>query len=194
MKYLKIVLNTRVIFMFFALCWLVSLQGCMQYYKVKKVSNITAQDMEKFIAKRRFIIIHQDNKARYLSNAGVSDNALTGELVNLRDNQMKFKSTKPKGVTRYRNTKKHNEEYVTNEVHLYLKKSVVQDFGSAQKVMITLSDIAYTDVYLTAQGRSTMSWIAPGLLVGSAVFVGGVILFLNALGEAFANSFTLDIM
>lgn len=170
MKYLKIVLNTRVIFIFFSLCWLVSLQGCMQYYKVKKVSNVTSQEMEKFIVQKKFIIVHQDNLFMHLSNARMTEGGLTGELVALTENQMKFKSTKPKGNTRYKNNKTHREKYVTNEVHLYLQKSVIQDFGSAQKVVIPLSEIAYTDVYLIAEGQSTISWVAP-IVIGGGVLV-----------------------
>ena len=171
MKYLKIVLNTRVIFMFFALCWLVSLQGCMQYYKVKKFSSVTSQEMEKFIAQKKFIIVHQDSEFRHLSNARMTEGGLAGELVALTENQMKFKSTKPRGATRYKNTKKHKESYVTNEVHLYLQNSVVQNFGSAKQVLIPLSDIVKTDVYMTAEGRTTLSWIAPGLIVVSIPIV-----------------------
>ena len=171
MKYLKIVLNTRVMLMFFVLFCMVSLQGCMQYYKVKKVSNVTAQEMEKFITQKKFIIVHQDSVFRHLSNARMTDGVLTGELVNLTENQMKFKSTRPKGATRYKNNKTHREKYVTNEVHLYLQKSVVRDFGSAKQVMIPLSGIEKTDVYMTAEGRTTLSWIAPGLIVVSVPIV-----------------------
>lgn len=171
MKYLKIVLNTRVMLMFFVLCCMVSLQGCMQYYKVKKVSNVTAQEMEKFITQKKFIIVHQDSVFRHLSNARMTDGVLTGELVNLTENQMKFKSTRPKGATRYKNNKTHREKYVTNEVHLYLQKSVVQDFGSAKQVMIPLSAIAYTDVYFIAEGQSTISWVAPIVIVGGVLVI-----------------------
>ena len=171
MKYLKIVLNTRVIFIFFSLCWLVSLQGCMQYYKVKKVSNITSQEMEKFIVQKKIIIVHQDNLFMHLSNARMTEGGLTGELVALTENQMKFKSTKPRGATRYKNTKKHKESYVRNEVHLYLENSVVQNFGSSKQVLIPLSGIVKTDVYVTAEGRTTLSWIAPGLIVVSIPIV-----------------------
>ena len=181
MKYLKIVL------MFFILCLMFSLQGCMQYYKVKKVSNVTAQEMEKFIAKKKFIIVHQDSVYRHLSNARMTDGVLMGELVNLTENQMKFKSTKPKGATRYRNNSKHREKYVTNEVHLFLQKSVVKDFGSAKQVMIHLSDITYTDVYLIAEGRSTMSWIAPGVISGGVLTIGAIYLVLYYFMEGFAH-------
>lgn len=183
MKYLKIVLNTRVVLMFFALCWLVSLQGCMQYYKVKKVSNVTVQDMEKFIAQKKFIIVHQDSEFRHLSNARMTEGVLAGELVALTENQLKFKSTKPTGATRYKNNSKHREKYVTNEVHLYLQKSVIQDFGSAKQVMIPLSDIAYTDVYLIAEGRSTISWVAPLVIGAGTAFIGSLIIVVSTLGN-----------
>ena len=62
--------------MFFAYCWLVSLQGCMQYYKVKKVSSVMAQEMEQFITQKKFFITHQDNAARHLTNPRMTDGAL----------------------------------------------------------------------------------------------------------------------
>jgi len=169
--------------MFFVLCCMVSLQGCMQYYKVKKVNTITAQEMEKFIVQKKFIIVHQDSVFRHLSNARMTEGVLTGELVALTENQMKFKSTKPKGATRYKNNKSHREKYVTNEVHLYLKKSVIQDFGSAQKVMIPLSEITYTDVYLIAEGRSTISWVAPILISVGTAFIVSLIIVASSLGN-----------
>jgi hypothetical protein len=78
MKYLKIVLNIRVALMFFSYCRLVFLQGCMQYYKVKKVSSVTVQEMEQFITQKKFFITHQDNAARHLSNPRMTDCALSG--------------------------------------------------------------------------------------------------------------------
>jgi len=178
MKYLKVVL------MFFVLCFIVSLQGCMQYYKVKKVSNVSSQEMEKFIAQKKFIIVHQDNLFMHLSNARMTEGELTGELVALNENQMKFKSTKPRGATRYKNTKKHKESYVTNEVHLYLENSVIQNFDSTKHVLIPLSKITKTDVYLTAEGRTTLSWIYPGLIIGT-VAIG----FLGALAAIYSSGF-----
>jgi len=167
MKDLLNVLNKKFVVLILVLSMLFSLQGCMRFYKVRKVSNVSAREMEEFITQKKFFIIHQDNEARYLLNAGIQENVITGELVNLKDDQMKFKSTRPKGATRYRKTKKHNEAYVTNEVHLYLQNSVVKDFGSAKQVKIPLSDIAYTNVYLKARGRTTFSWVAPGVLLGA---------------------------
>ena len=140
---------------------LFSLQGCMQYYKVNKVNNVSTQDLAQFIANKRFIIIHQDSLARYLSNPRLSENVLTGELVNLTKNQMKYKSTKPKGATRYKNSMSYREKYVINEVHLYLQKSFIQDFGSAQKMMIPVSDITNADVYQKAEGKTFFSWVYP---------------------------------
>ena len=160
----------------------------MQYYKVKKVSNVTSQEMEKFIAQHKFIIVHQESEFRHLSNARMTDGVLTGELVALTENQMKFKSTKLKGATRYKNNKTHREKYVTNEVHLYLQKSVVQDFETSKQVMIPLSAIAYTDVYLIAEGQSTISWVAPGVIGGGVLTIGAIYLVVRYLMEGFANA------
>lgn len=168
---------------------LISLQGCMQYYKVKKVSTVTAQEMDQFIARKRFIIIHQDSTARYLSNARMTSSVLTGELVNLTENQMKFKSTKPKGATRYRNNMIYKEKYVTNEVHRYLHKHVIKDFGTAHQVMIPMSDISYTDVYLKAKGRTIFSWVYPVILYYAVAY--GIIIVVVI---AFGNNLHFDLM
>ena len=131
------------------------------------------RDLAQFIANKRFIIIHQDSLARYLSNPRLSENVLTGELVNLTKNQMKYKSTKPKGATRYKNSMSYREKYVINEVHLYLQKSFIQDFRSAQKVMIPFSDITNADVYQKAEGKTFFSWVYPGatFLTASCVLI-----------------------
>ena len=152
---------------------LFSLQGCMQYYKVNKVNNVSTQDLAQFIANKRFIIIHQDSLARYFSNPRLLENVLTGELVNLTKNQMKYKSTKPKGTTRYKNSMSYREKYVINEVHLYMQKSFIQDFRSAQKVMIPVSDITNADVYQKAEGKTFFSWFYPGatFLTASGVLI-----------------------
>jgi uncharacterized lipoprotein YehR (DUF1307 family) len=181
------VLNKKYVVLILVLSMLFSLQGCMQYYKVKKVSNVSESEMEMFITQKKFFIIHQENEARYLSNAGIQGSVITGELVNLKENQMKFKSTKPKGATRFRNTIKHNESYIKNEVHLYLQKSSIKDFGSAKQVMIPLSDIAYTDVYLKAKGRTIFSWLVPIV----SVYVGASIVLIISLANSIGN---LDIM
>ena len=168
---------------------LFTLQGCMQYYKVKKISNVSTQELAQFIANKRFIIIHQDSLARYLSNPLLSGNVLSGELVNLTKNQMKFKSTKPKGATRYRNNMTHKEKYIINQVHLYLQNSVIPEFGSAQKVMIPVSDISNADVYQMATGKTIFSWVYPGL---TYLTVSGVVIVIMI--NEFMESFHLDIM
>jgi len=189
MKDLLNVLNKKFAFIILGLSMLFSLQGCMQYYKVKKVNNVSVQEMAHFIANKRFIVIHQDSLARYLSNPLLSGNVLTGELVNLTKNQMKYKSTKPKGATRYRNNMTYKEKYVINQVHLYLPKSVIQDFGSAQKVIIPLSDITNADVYQMATGKTIFSWVYPGL---TYLTVSGVVTVIMI--KAFIESFHFDIM
>lgn len=183
------VLNKKFVVLILGLSMLFSLQGCMQYYKVKKVSNISESDMEKFITQKKFFIIHQENEARYLSNVAMQGNVITGELVNLNENQMKFKSTKPKGTTRFRNTEKHNESYIKNEVHLYLQKPSIKDFETAKQVMIPLSDIAYTDVYLKAKGKTIFSWLVPIV----SVYLGTSILLIVTLVNSI-NSINIDIM
>jgi len=101
MKYFLIILNTKVAFLFLILFSMVSLQGCMQYYKVKKVNNVTTQEFE-----------------------------------------------------------------------------------SAKQVMIPLSEIAFTDVYNEAQGRSTFSWITPGLVGAGLVLTGFVIVARAFIGNS----------
>jgi CHASE1-domain containing sensor protein len=54
--------------------------------------------------------------------------------------------------------------------------------------MIPLSEIAYADNYMTAQGRSTASWVAPGIIGGGVVAIGALILIVRYLMEGFANA------
>jgi hypothetical protein len=189
MKNLLNIQLKKVAFIILCLSMLLSLQGCMQYYKVKKVNTVSAQELAKFIANKRFIVIHQDSLARYLSNPLLSGNVLTGELVNLTKNQMKYKSTKPKGATRYRNNMTHKEKYIINQVHLFLPKSVIQDFGSAQKVMIPVSDISNADVYQMATGKTIFSWTYPYL---TYLTVSGVVIVISI--NEFVKSFDHDPM
>jgi hypothetical protein len=110
-------------------------------------------------------------------------------LVNLTKNQMKYKSTKPKGATRYRNNMTHKEKYIINQVHLFLPKSVIQDFGSAQKVMIPVSDISNADVYQMATGKTIFSWTYPYL---TYLTVSGVVIVISI--NEFVKSFDHDPM
>lgn len=158
-----------------------SLQGCMFYYKVQTVSQVTPPEVKKYDSLDKYIILHQRDKAWHLSQTLISDNTLSGKLTVLPENRYKFLTTKPNQGNRYVKNKKSNETYVIEEVHLYLSDSVVPIKYDSGSIKIAFSKIQKAEVYVKAKGRTNASWLVPA--IGGSVLVGGI-----AVGVAAAAS------
>jgi hypothetical protein len=154
-----------------------SLQSCMYYYKVQTVSKVTPQEVKKYDSLKKYIIVHQKDKAWHLSQALISENTLYGKLSVLPENRYKFLTTKPTRGNRYIKKKEPNELYVLEEVHLYVSDSVVPEKYDSGSIKVAFSNIQNAEVYVKAKGRTNASWLVPaiaGSVLGVSV-VGGII-------------------
>ena len=165
------------VFSFFLL--LIVLQGCMQYYKVKTIKSIGVSELEKYIAENKYIILHQDSLARHLYNPRIMRNTLSGVLVDLPINHLRYKTTKYNQGNRYRNTKLNNESFVLNEVHLYLWNPVIREFGLVKEVEIPLAEISYADVYSEDKFETAISWGAIPVGLPVILLTGLIISLMN---------------
>ncbi len=167
----------------FALLLSCSLQSCMYYYKVQTVSKVTPQEVKKYDSLKKYIIVHQKDKAWHLSQALISENTLYGKLYVLPENRYKFLTTKPTRGNRYIKKKEPNELYVLEEVHLYVSDSVIQEQFDTGAIKIAFPKIQHAEVYVKAKGRTNTSWLVPG--IGGPLLVGGVV---GAITASYINS------
>ena len=151
----------------FSLAVLCSLQGCMYYYKVQAVSPVGQPEIKTFTTFDKYLILHQREKAWHLSQPMISGTTLYGKLSALPENRYKFQTTKPKGGNKYI---KKSESYILEEVHLYVSDSLVPQKPDTGSFQIAFSQIQHAEVYIKAQGRTTASWLIPG--IGGPVLAG----------------------
>jgi hypothetical protein len=144
-----------------ALIFLCSFQGCRYYYKVQTVNRVTPHDIKKFDSLNKYLILHQGDSAWHLSEPGIADNTLSGNLSVLPKNHLKYKTTKTHGGNRYIKRKAPYEGCVIGEVHLYLQDSVSPKISPGDSIRIALSNIGRAEVYKKAKGRTTASWLIP---------------------------------
>jgi hypothetical protein len=168
----------RFILSFVALLFLGSMQGCMFYYKVQTVQNITPGDIRGYDSLNKYLIYHQGDSAWHLSGAGISGDNLCGSLSVLPENRWKFKTTKVDGGNRYIKNKEPNESYVLEEVHLYLQDTVFLKNQVGDSLKIAITDIGRAEIYKKAKGRTNASWLIPGL--GLPLLAAGIVTIIIA--------------
>jgi hypothetical protein len=151
----------RITAAFLILILLSFINGCMFYYKVQTVDTVTPQAIQKFDSLNKYLILHQGSSAWHLSNPGITDNMLSGDLLVLPENRWKFLTTDKKGGNRYINSGKYNESYVLDEVHLYVMDSIVPSLLTYDNIRIAFSTIKKAEIYLKAKGRTNASWLIP---------------------------------
>lgn len=138
------------------------LNGCMMnFYRVQSLQKSNPQEITKYISMNKYLIVHQVNSARYLLNPILTDNVLSGELINLPTNHQLYKTRQLKSANRYRRNMKTNESPVLDEVHLYLGDSIVAGFDTVRQVRIPLAAISYTDINKKADVTTFVSWSIP---------------------------------
>jgi hypothetical protein len=93
----------------------------------------------------------------------------------------KYDITDSKGGQRY---KRKNEVDVLDQVHLYLKDSVVPAIDSSGHIKVAFKDIKKIEVYQKGRLRSTLSWVIPSIPLGMLVagIVGMVVLVTSGNG------------
>jgi hypothetical protein len=159
---------------FLAVIFLILIQGCMYYYKVQTANKVNSNGFKVYTALDKYIILHQGDSAWHLSGIGFTDNVITGNLSVLPADRYKFRTTKPKGGTRYKDTKKNNEYIVLDEVHLYMKDSLVPMLHPGNSILISCSSVKSAEIYIKDQRKTRDSWLLPA--------IGGSLLGFGVLG------------
>ena len=162
----------KAVAVFLALIFLGPFQSC-NYYKVQTISRVTPQEIRKYDSLNKYFILHQGDSAWHLDRIAVKENSFAGEVGVLPEYRYMFLKTNPKGGNRYRSTKKHDESYVLDEVHLYVKDSVVPKMRAGDNISLDCSAVGKAEVYKKASGRTTASWVVP--IVAPIVIIGGFI-------------------
>ncbi len=178
--------NLSIFGKFTFLLFLVSLIGCKSYYKVQTVKPVTSKEIYQYDSLRKYFIVHNGGKALNIKNIRYNNEYLSGKLVEIPDAHMKYKTTMINKGNRYRNTKKHDESLVLNEIHLYLQDSVFENIEPNDSIKISFSQIARIEVYSKAKGKTIFSWLWPpiggtilavgifAIIVGISINQGGV--------------------
>ncbi len=165
--------TAKIVAVFIALIFLGPLQGCMFYYKVQTVNKVTSEEIKTYDSLKKYIIVHQGDSAWHLDKIAIKENSFAGEVAVLPYYRHKFDTTDPRGGNRYHNTKNNSERYVLEEVHLYLKDSIVPKMRAGDYISLDVSTVRKSEVYTKANGRTAASWAIPA--VTPLLVIGGII-------------------
>ena len=146
------------IILFLALFFVCLLPGCKYFYKINTLKKVTPTEVTKYNFQNKYLILHQGFSAWHISELAISDNNIKGQLTELPENRVRYQSSKPKRIHRY---KKRTEFYVLDEVHLYLNDTLVPKLHQGDTIGIAVSSISKAEVYQKAVGRTTVSWVVP---------------------------------
>lgn len=155
-----------------------SLQGCMCYYKAQSVNTVTTQEIRKYVSEKKYFILHRDSIFWHLSGIEVNDESLAGNLTaDVPAHRWNYEITDSRKAHRY---KRKNRDDVLDQVHLYLKDSIVPEIDSGGHIKVALADIKKIEVYQKAKGRTFLSWAIPIVITGAVVVIiiePGIILY-----------------
>jgi len=173
---MKTILSDKVvrkIAVLLAALFLFPFQGCNYYYKVQTVSKVTALDIRTYDSVNKYMILHQGDSAWNLKNTGVNGDVVCGRIEALPPYRHAYLTTDPTAGNRYRNTDNHNETYILDEVQLYVNDPAVPKFHAGDSVQIACTSIKKAEVYKKAPGRTTASWVIPGVVL-PVLIIGGI--------------------
>lgn len=148
--------------------------GC-SYFKVNTMEPITEEALASEIQnKKRYIILHHDQKVWHLKNATVDETShvITGTTETLPANHYHFKSAKKyKRANRFKYDTQRKFDSPIYEIHLYATSPFAKENES---VTIPFSSINLVEVYDRHGGATIGSLL--GVTAAVAVVVGAVLL------------------
>jgi hypothetical protein len=147
--------------LFIPMFLLIFLSGCMYYYKIQTVRPVAANTFKQYDSLNKYLILHLKDTAWHLSVMNIKDIELFGKLSTLPDYRMKYKTTKPNAWNRYKRMEVQDENYVLEEVHLYLQDSLFSEVYAGDAINLQYSAISKVDVYIKDKGKTTASWLIP---------------------------------
>lgn len=152
--------------------------GCHYYYKVGTGYNVPSERIIEMQNKKEYFILHQKREAWHLEGIKIKGDTLSGVLRKLPASYMKYKTTDPQIVNRYKKTQKIDESAVLDEVHIYTSDYVKSEDG---RISVPLSAIQKIEIYDPAVGATIASWLF-GALGGIAAVIAafGIILIMTS--------------
>jgi len=158
-----------------------TLSSCT-YYKVQTVSPVTVKAIHQYDSLNKYFILHQGDSAWHLSVFGHKEDQISGYLEKLPPDHVKYLYTEPGKGARYKNTFRHDESGVLDEVHLFVQDSLVPGFHTGDHITLNLSAITKAYVNKKDKGRTAGTYIASAL--GITVGVAGVVVLIVALTKS----------
>jgi hypothetical protein len=137
--------------------------GCYNYFKVSSPTIPPADSILAASGNGKTIIIHFNDEKWILKNVQVKNNAVSGSL-NEYNMPPTIKPVKPQRPNRYFIRASKNQNYLLNEVHLYLTEFARQE---NDKVIIPINSINKIELY-DKDTASTVGSYFLGILGGAA--------------------------
>lgn len=168
--------------LFLIMIMLNSMVGCHYYYSYQSDAVPSIEKLNKLKSSPNYIIVHQNDQAFNLANVRVDQQGqvISGELVQLPPDHLKYRETKSRPGSPNRYLKKDKGKNigtpaVVNEVHIYVKDLSLHE---NEVLTIPLNLIEKIEVYDADTGATTASFILGGVLitVGTITLIGIIIL------------------
>ena len=148
-----------------------NLSGCRYYYKVSSPQGGFSQTIDTAVAEQKTILLITGEGVFDLSNAEISENALSGVIKPLWGYSRHIE-TKPDRPNRYIKSK---ESHILKEVQIYVRDFEEPD---GQTVSIPLEQISKIEMYDPHVGATVGSWLLGGLGLVAAAYAAVIIIAL----------------
>lgn len=155
--------------LFFLLTLIFSSYSCKSYYQVDKENKPTADRLNEFNNRGKYLIIHDNTNAYKLSNFEIKDDILTGITKELPNEHRLYTVT----FSDKKNHYKPKNKSTLNEVHIYTALPIQLN----QNVNIPINSISKIEIYNKNKNATASSWVFGTLGVGA----GAILLTLGAL-------------
>jgi hypothetical protein len=173
--------------LFLSIAVMFSFMGCKSFYKVQTENPVSINTFEKFDSQNKYLIVHAGKFAWHLTDLKISKEAFSGMLSDLPANRYMYITTKSKGGSRYKNTKKNDQSYVLEEVHLYLNATQFPELKSGNNIQISYAEIINAEVYTKDKGKTAASWLIPGIGIPVVVIVVASLLISSSLNYSLSG-------
>lgn len=147
--------------------------GCHYYYKVGTGYNVPSERIVEMKNKNKYFILHMEQKVWHFNDLKVKGDTLFGTINELsylpmeyrHYLHMKYKTTDPQRVNRYKINSSIDESAVLDEVHIYITDYVKKEDS---EISVSLNAIQKIEIYDPAVGATIGSWVF-GALAGTAI-------------------------
>jgi len=165
MKKLEYFLNSNaIVFCFTTLIILSLLSGCMYYFKLQSLNNVSSEELKEYNSSNKYFILHQGKYAWNLRNILVSDDYFSGNLRELPVEHLRYLTVDKSKKNRYKKNAPPYMSSMLNEVHIYYNDTLIK-FDTGDSVIINFSSISKVEVYQEDKTATRTSWALPAVLI-----------------------------